>query len=503
MSDRNIELDNVAAVEHLSIEVPAEGGLVVLEGPNGIGKTNALNAIEARLTGKGTLPVRDGAPTAEVNIFGTATLRMSRRISRLGHLECSTLEGKLSIADFVDPQLDNLLAADAHRIKALLQLTGAKADPSLFYELVGGQQAFDELVDPDALSTDDLVTMSKKVKAALEKAARTLEAEYAKLYAKADAVRLMAADVEDGPCDEKELNWFHENAIREESRLTEAQKGYNNAKEIREKTVVALDRAKSNYKGLTLETADKNQTQTAKERKEAIDRVKLLEKQLHEAKLDLMEAMNAEDKAIGEYKEAANHNTYISELEELLAKPLPEPVLQLDLDSARTTVELTSKARDLGTVIRNAKSHLQEARGLKEKALKKEMEAKTLREAAESTNSVLAEIVESLGLGLSVNSGRLIVTESDRLAGSEYFDELSKGEKCAMAIEIAIKTVSAHGPGGVFTIPQEFYEGLNPANKQMVAQKLYNSGVVAITAQAVDGDEITVTIPEPYPLSQK
>ena len=60
----------------------------------------------------------------------------------------------MSVADLVDPKIVSPDAADARRIKSLVQLSGEKADPSLFYPLAGGQAAFERICRPE--ETDDL-----------------------------------------------------------------------------------------------------------------------------------------------------------------------------------------------------------------------------------------------------------------------------------------------------------------------------------------------------------
>lgn len=64
------------------------------------------------------------------------------------------------------------------------------------------------------------------------------------------------------------------------------------------------------------------------------------------------------------------------------------------------------------------------------------------------------------------------------------FSELSAGEKYAVVIPIAIKAV---GEGGMFVIPQEAWEGLQPRVRRQIKQLLKGSHVVAITAQSADG----------------
>lgn len=144
MSDKAIEIENIAAVKHVTIPYPDGGGIVVLKADNGKGKSTTLAAIESAVTGNGSLSVRDGALKGTVSAFGV-TITVGKNTRRKGELSVTSLDGKLSIGELIDPGRKEPEAADARRIKALLALVGAEADPSLFHELFGGKQQFEGL----------------------------------------------------------------------------------------------------------------------------------------------------------------------------------------------------------------------------------------------------------------------------------------------------------------------------------------------------------------------
>lgn len=52
-----VEIKDIGPIENLSIPVPDGGGVVVFRGKNGVGKSHALAAIDALVTGKGRLSV--------------------------------------------------------------------------------------------------------------------------------------------------------------------------------------------------------------------------------------------------------------------------------------------------------------------------------------------------------------------------------------------------------------------------------------------------------------
>ena len=164
-----VEIKNVGPVEYLNLPIPEGGGIVVLHGRNGTGKTKSLEAIEKLTSGRGNVEVRDGELKGAVSGFG-ATLTIARSTTRRGEIEVESLSGKFSIADLVQPPVKDPTAADAKRIKTLVSLADAKADPALFHDLVGGAEAFAALIP--LVEADDLVTLASKVKREFEGAAR-------------------------------------------------------------------------------------------------------------------------------------------------------------------------------------------------------------------------------------------------------------------------------------------------------------------------------------------
>jgi DNA repair exonuclease SbcCD ATPase subunit len=50
---KNIEIKNIGPIASVTIPVPEAGGVVVLTGRNGSGKSHALEAVSAATTGQG------------------------------------------------------------------------------------------------------------------------------------------------------------------------------------------------------------------------------------------------------------------------------------------------------------------------------------------------------------------------------------------------------------------------------------------------------------------
>ncbi len=105
-------------------------------------------------------------------------------------------------------------------------------------------------------------------------------------------------------------------------------------------------------------------------------------------------------------------------------------------------------------------------------------EAKELREKAKQTDEVLSEIVSEIpSCPLRVIDGRLV---TDTKRGATFYSDLSAGERWRIALDIAIQAV---GTGGLLVIPQEAWEGLDPANRTAIDAQAKAAQVVVLTAE--------------------
>ena len=112
---KTIEVTNLGPVVHLAFETPDPGGLVVLEGGQGVGKSTVLRGVSRLLGGKTPdLAAFDGAPRGELSI-DDAVLRVTRSQHRAtGELEVVGIEGRLDVACWSTPASSTRRRPTAH-----------------------------------------------------------------------------------------------------------------------------------------------------------------------------------------------------------------------------------------------------------------------------------------------------------------------------------------------------------------------------------------------------
>lgn len=488
-----IEVENLAAVHRLSIPVPEGGGVVVLRGGHGVGKSNTLKAVDALASGRGSdkLQVRDGAARGEISGCGVR-LTVGKRTSRSGELEVTSLDGRLSVAELVDPGLVDEGKADAKRIKALAQLAGVEADPKMFHELFGSSEEFDAVISADQLKTDDILLLADRIKRAIEAEARKVEglANTERAHAAACAEAASGIDM-DAVADADTLQSRLESAIRREQELqTKRRESLAQNKRI-DDARAQLESAKQSDSGIALETARAAVGTTGVTLAAANQLVTDLTEQLRAAKEQAHLATARFNSATDTLASAEKHAETVAAWEKTLADAgaAAVPPTQDEIDDAVVSVMSARKACDNGAVIRQAKLKLAKKEDHLKAAAAHEKRAESLRGAAGNVDSVLSNQIAKLGCALKVEKGRLVTT-TDR-GVSELYCELSEGERWRIALDIAIDAV---GSTGLLTVPQVAWEGLNTRSREAIAEHVRSRGAVLITAEVTDEDDLTAEV---------
>jgi len=477
---RNINIENVGPIERLSIPLP-EAGVVVLHGRNGAGKSHALAAVDSLVSRRGKLPCRDGAVRGLVEGCG-ARLTIGRSSRRQGEAEVTTLEGKLDISQLVQPPIKDDDAADRIRIKALIQLSGASADPAMYGKLLPEGTTLGELVTPGEQAGDP-VALSGKVKRALEAEARRHEKAAEAAGLKAAAIRERAGDADPNAMDPRAAEKVLQEALVAEGQLkTEAGQvaiRRENARKAAEALKLARQKAVAlklaRQKAVAVDPAD-IEAELAK----VDDTVAKIDKALAVAR----ERQQQLRKSLGE---ARRHKADVEVLEKAIQN-VPAPIEQEALDEAAQRVGQARAAHAAAVEAESARRVLAQAEEVLAAAREANEQAAMFREAAGAVDYVLSDMVARVTKRLRVEAGRL-VCDTDR--GAELLSDLSGGERWRLALEIAAEQV---GQGGLVTVPQEAWEGLDPKNRAEVAEIARRVGVVLLAAECADNAEIAAEV---------
>lgn len=476
-----IEVENIGPVRHSSLRIPEAGGVVIYRGRNGSGKSKLLEAVGTALSGHGKIEVTDGQLSGRLEAFGVL-LRVGRSVRRSGEMEVETLEGRLSAADLVDPGIKDGAAADARRIKALVSLAGAQPDPELFVPLLGTRANYDAVVAKRADDSADLLQMADRVKRAIEETARKEESLAEQGYERAKSLVESAAGVDvSQPCDADELHVDLEAAILHRAELIAQRDAAGKLRAARER----LAESEGQYAGLRLADAKKAESAISAEADKKAAEVRDLMTRLEASKAEHGQLLRSLRDAAKASSDAEAHERRIAELKRATEGDVEEPSSER-LTEAETLVRLAKEAIERGGVVRGAKDAIADGAAYAREAEEHSVQAEFYREAAKGTDEVLTKVVaQSAGQsGLRVEAGRLVL---DTARGATYFGDLSAGERWRIALEIATAAV---GKGGVITVPQEAWEGLDPGNRAIVARHAAALGVVVLTAEASDDQEI-------------
>lgn len=475
-----LNITDVGPIEKLGIALHAQGGVTVLRGSNGSGKTTALNAADALVRGKGKLATRDDAKTSgRVEGFG-AMLLLGSKVTRAGEAEVSSLEGKLNIADLVEPPLKDPAAADRARIKALVSLTGVEPSPELFAGVMGKDVL--EHINAATWANKDLLEVASKAKRDLEGAARLKENESSMREGQAKACEESAAGVDvSGECNETQLRAEHVAASGKLSVLQDRQEAARNSAERIRLARERLTTTRECYTGPTVEQATSDVDSAIAHRRAAEERVKAAEERLRLEKAALSEAQQSEKAADLAYIAAKEHAETIQSYEAILNETATKAPTDEELQAAQQAVDAASTAIEQGALIRRAKSELEVAAVHRDEANEATATAERLRAAASQVDDVLSQAVATDSL--FVRDGRLWSAAHKR--GEVLFHELSEGERWTIAFDIAAPIV---GEGGILVLPQGAWESLDPTNRAHVAELARAHQVNVLTAEATDGE---------------
>lgn len=504
VAEKSITITNVGAIKRLNFPVLPDGGVIVIQGEHGLGKSTAVGAVEAIASGREDrrLKPSDGAARGQISGCGV-TITIGKRTSRSGELECKAIDGKLSVSDLVDPGIDSPTSADAKRIRTLIQIAKVDADRAAFTELFSSQEEFDRVVPQEITQTDDPLAMADTIKKAIEKEARSLEG-------KSDTARALAASCSkaiecvdlSAPCDALALNRAYEQAIRDEQEIVTRR---SNALSHNE----ALAKARAGFSEVAIAEAEGRITLAAGRRVDAerkledtADEMAVVVKTISDLKQRLADAESVQREIVARSSATRRERDQAEEDERAAIEArdaLLETKKQLEAadaevppdDVVQDRVQAVANARlavECGALVRSAIAKDAERQRHIKEATEFAHAAEFLRGAASGVDSVLSQQIQRInGCPLRVDGGRLVL-DTDR--GTEFFSELSDGERWKIALDVAIDAV---GETGLIGIPQVAWEGLNNRVRMLINEHAKLRKATIVTAEVTEDKELSVS----------
>ena len=479
----SVHIENIGPIENETFNISP--GVTVLKGAPGSGKSTALRTIQLVVDGHCDMKPtkRDGTNRGLVEIDGR-TVRITKTTRVEGELSYEGL-GDLSIADLHMPKFREADKRDEHRIKTLVALSGVKADPEMFYHLLGGRADFRDIVSSKQLETTDLIEMAARVKAEIESEARRVEkqAQGARSDAKSHLMACEGLDLEQ-PIDEKELNDAWQQASSKHGTLKERREAWLGAQQAAKR---AREKLADLPPGKSVAEASEEFERTAARLRDANLEVARLQEMLKEAQAHRDLAAERERNARSELNQANAQIALRGELDKAIETAAgATETTEDDVDDASIEVGRCRKAVEKAMEVRKALRQKALADEENERARYLEQRAANLRAAAAGTFDVLTEAIGKiedcpLRVKTDDNGAPRLVAATDR-SEHEYFDELSGGEKWDTVMRIATRK------NRLIAFPQEAWGELAPSLRDQLHETAKRHGAFIVTALATDGE---------------
>lgn len=493
MSIAEINIDHVGPIEHLSIPIPEGGGVVVLHGGSGVGKTHGIQAVRALhdQTARKTLRPSDGMPSGKIEGLGV-TVRLGRSNTARGELVCESLDSGIDPSLLVDPGLKDPLAADSRRLATLVRLAGIEITPEQWIEFLRGVPA--EVCVTDLVEKDP-VTSADKIRRRLHEVALLKERIAESRGSEADTLLRSIADLpRDVDCDEVTLASVLDSATTRLAKLMQQKESADQARVAREESLDRLREAEKSALDLQGCVHDLSACQehhckasvVVDDRKEFIAQ---LEQQLEDNKRKLVEEQHMLDRYARDVENAQKRadiahqqQEQIRQMRNAIDQVLPAPPSDEEIEKAALHKTDALAAVQRGEVVRRAKATRAKANQLSLEASESAELATQLREMARSTDGLLEQaLVEAGFTSVRVYDGRLCV-DTDR--GLEPVSELSTGERWQLALDLAARGLPK---GAILSVQQEGWQALDRDLRRRVAGMAKDRELVLITAEVDEG----------------
>lgn len=496
--NRPIRIEGVGPIrDALTFDLEGPGGIVVLEGYNGAGKSSALRAVQRLTDGTVALQATDGIDRGVVEGLGVR-VTVGKQTRTTGRLEVQHLDGVNPML-LVDPGYKEPLRNDEERVRVLCRLVKVRLENDEFASLVGGPEELRAHVTPKSLTIEDAVDKTAAFRRDFQSAAKKLEDAASVQANRAEGLRQSVESVDlKAPSDERELAAATEAAVRAsasaEGEARSARARLSKHAEARKRLeAAAADRGgvSSESAKAQLDAAKLAQAERAGE-EDAVDASILsLERQLEHARTEKKAAAERTASATAAVRAAEALLRSARDAEQSLADaralvdadPGASGPSDEALHALRKAVEEARMRQNAGVLVRAAHETLEKARVAAAEASALREKSEKLRAAADGCEELLTLAIQKIApRELRVRNGRLVIPTAR--GPFTIFDELSMGERTAVAIDV---TADALGENSVFVLPQEYFEGLDPHVVRALNEHLVSRRCHMVTACADGG----------------
>jgi len=491
---REIEIDHARGVELLRLPIPKDGGIVLVRGRCGSGKTTVIDCVKSLSDpeARKRLEPTDHAPHGTIRAPGM-TVRIGRSRTSVGELEMDILDASNDPLIFVDPGIKDLAAADRRRLQTLVRLSGVTV-PAEKWKEFASDAGID--ISPILAKDDDPVVVADKLRRKMHE--KALEQERLRDTKEAEAATkeqtVQDVDVSSGG-DSAALNQVLSAAIERRSAIRSQREA---AREAATEAQQARERLEKLDQPPGLDTLEEAIEAAAYELEKEDGHISGLEDKINELTNELKarlstrkDAANKMDRAIERKKSAEQLHSTLNELsasiESLEQKAATDPGDDAIM-GAESAVEQAQSAVERADTVRRAIHQREQAEELRTESKQAAQTADTLRTLARSTDTVLESIVADMGLeNLQVRDGRIYTTTP---RGTIPVSELSTGELTRIALEMAARNVKM---GGLVPCDHEAFQALDPELQAEVASICKELKIVLFTGQ-VDSGKLRVEV---------
>lgn len=472
-------MHNIGPIEHAVIRAPA-GHVTVLKGRNGAGKTEALKSIQALGGADVRLTKLDDTAGGYVSGFGiTLKVTASGQNRRSGELTVDSIDGEVSLKKIIDPGIDDVVAADAARMKEILTLLKLELGPENVYPLLGGPQMWNrycEHVEYGGKVT--AVEFIARVKSALQSAARTEEKDADRLTGEKDALKLQLDRIPIAMVSAAEAQKRQAEAIAAKARLDER------AEQAKAQAESRAAAAKSSGPVRPISGYEADMQDAINARTAAQAEVDRLEDLLLEARNALVAAKTAVTTAETALNDARTADEEITRLRESLAAATIVAPTADELAAAQKEIDEANASAAAAARTTERQLVAGQYDGKNKLATEAADRANRLRAAAEKLPSLISDAIKKAKVpALTVNKEmRLLVTGHSR--GNVYVSELSHGERAALALRLVACACAANGSEPLVGLEQEAWEALDGAARDEVRSNVAALKIRLVTAEA-------------------